>query len=154
MDFEIIAEGLLFPEGPIAMADGSIVLVEAARGTLSRVWRGRTEVIANLGDAPNGAAIGPDGAVYVCNNGGFEWREMNGLLVPVRASADYKTGRIERVDLDTGRFERIYETFEGERLLVHGHRQDLRPPARSQLPVLRTARWLALASRSASRGFI
>jgi SMP-30/gluconolaconase/LRE-like protein len=116
MDFELIAEGLLFPEGPIAMADGSIVLVEAARGTLSRVWRGRTEVIADLGDAPNGAAIGPDGAVYVCNNGGFEWREVNGLLVPVRASADYKTGRIERVDLATGRFERIYETFEGERL--------------------------------------
>ena len=31
----IIAEGLLFPEGPIAMPDGSIVLVEIARGTLS-----------------------------------------------------------------------------------------------------------------------
>jgi gluconolactonase len=116
MDFEIIAEGLLFPEGPIAMADGSIVLVEVARGTLSRVWRGRTEVIADLGDGPNGAAIGPDGAVYVCNNGGFEWREVNGLRVPVRASADYETGRIERVDLATGRFERIYETFDGERL--------------------------------------
>ena len=116
MDFEIVAEGLRFPEGPIAMADGSIVLVEAARGTLSRVWRGRTEVIADLGDGPNGAALGPDGAVYVCNNGGFEWREVNGLLVPVRASADYKTGRIERVDLATGRFERIYETFDGERL--------------------------------------
>lgn len=116
MDFEIVAEGLRFPEGPIAMADGSIVLVEAARGTLSRVWRGKTEVIADLGDAPNGAALGPDGAVYVCNNGGFEWRVVNGLLVPIRASADYKTGRIERVDLATGRFERIYQTFDGARL--------------------------------------
>ena len=116
MELEVLAEGLRFPEGPIAMADGSVVLVEAARGTLSRVWRGRIEVIADLGDGPNGAAIGPDGAVYVCNNGGFEWREMNGLLVPVRASADYQTGRIERVDLATGRCERIYETFDGERL--------------------------------------
>jgi gluconolactonase len=116
MELEVLAEGLRFPEGPIAMADGSVVLVEAARGTPSRVWRGRVEVIADLGDGPNGAAIGPDGAVYVCNNGGFEWREMKGLLVPVRASADYQTGRIERVDLATGRFERIYETFEGERL--------------------------------------
>jgi gluconolactonase len=116
MDFEIVAEGLQFPEGPIAMADGSIVLVEIARGTLSRVWRGRTEVIADLGGGPNGAALGPDGAVYVCNNGGFEWRNVSGLLVPVRAAADYTTGRIERVDLATGRFERIYETFEGERL--------------------------------------
>ena len=32
-----IASGLEFPEGPIAMDDGSVVLVEIARGTLTRV---------------------------------------------------------------------------------------------------------------------
>ena len=32
-----IAHGLRFPEGPIAMPDGSVVLVEIERQTLSRV---------------------------------------------------------------------------------------------------------------------
>lgn len=116
MEFEVVVEGLQFPEGPIAMPDGSVLLVEIARGTLSRVWNGKIEVVADLGGGPNGAAIGPDGAVYICNNGGFEWRRVNGLLFPGRAPSDYTTGRIERVNLATGKFERVYESFEGERL--------------------------------------
>ena len=57
MDFEVIAAGLQFPEGPIAMPDGSVIFVEIARGTLTRAWNGRTEVIAHLGGGPKGAAI-------------------------------------------------------------------------------------------------
>lgn len=116
MDFKVVAEGLQFPEGPVAMADGSIILVEIARGTLTRIWNGRTEVIAVLGGGPNGAALGPDGAMYVCNNGGFEWRDINGLRYPGRAAADYTTGRIERVNLATGKFERVYESYQEQRL--------------------------------------
>src|SRR5512145_2931255 len=112
-----IASGLQFPEGPIAMADGSIVLVEIRRGTLTAVTaEGQIEVIAELGGGPNGAAVGPDGRVYVCNNGGFEWRIVNGLRFPLRAAADYTTGRIERVNPATGTFERVYDCFDGERL--------------------------------------
>lgn len=111
------ASGLKFPEGPIAMADGSIILVEIARGTLTRVWGGgKTEVIATLGGGPNGAALGPDGAVYVTNNGGFEWHDRGGLLFPGDRPHDYTTGRIERVDLRTGKVERVYDSCNGLRL--------------------------------------
>ena len=107
--FEVITTGLQFPEGPIAMPDGSVVLVEIARGTLSRVLPdGEVEVIAQLGGGPNGAAIGPDGLCYVCNNGGVEWHDFNGMLLPGDAAADYSGGRIEKVDLETGESEVLY----------------------------------------------
>ncbi len=68
-----ITTGLRFPEGPIAMPDGSIILVEIERQTLSRVSpNGEVRVVAEMRGGPNGAAIGPDGRCYVCNNGGFE----------------------------------------------------------------------------------
>ena len=115
MKIRELATGLQFPEGPIAMDDGSVLLVEIARGTLSRVTPdGRIHVVADLGGGPNGAAIGPDGAVYVCNNGGFRWHtEVDGCHRPIGQAADYSGGRIERVDLATGRFERLYDSVEG-----------------------------------------
>ena len=112
-----ITSGLQFPEGPIAMADGSIVLVEIQRGTLSRVTpSGDIEVIAEMGGGPNGAAIGPDGKCYVCNNGGFEWHDRNGLTIPGEQPADYSGGRIERVDLATGKVEVLYTECDGHPL--------------------------------------
>ncbi|MDX1581195.1 MAG: SMP-30/gluconolactonase/LRE family protein [Alphaproteobacteria bacterium] len=109
MSVKEIATGLRFPEGPIAMDDGSVVLVQIERGTLSRVQPdGAVEVIAELGGGPNGAAVGPDGWIYVCNNGGFEWTESDGRLYPGHQAADYKTGRIEKVNPATGEFQVLY----------------------------------------------
>ncbi|MGL6042400.1 MAG: SMP-30/gluconolactonase/LRE family protein [Sandaracinobacteroides sp.] len=108
-EIAVVATGLRFPEGPIPMADGSILLVEIARGTLTRVGpAGAVEVVAELGGGPNGAAIGPDGKVYVCNNGGFEWHEADGMLLPGLTPADYRGGSIQRVDPATGSVETLY----------------------------------------------
>jgi gluconolactonase len=99
------------------MNDGSVVLVEIARGTLSRVApNGNVEVIAELGGGPNGAAIGPDGKCYVCNNGGFKWIDRNGRLYPGEQPDDYRGGSIQRVDLETGKFETLYTECDGHML--------------------------------------
>ena len=89
MAFEVVTEGLRFPEGPIAMPDGGVVLVEIEAGTLTKVLPdGTKQVVARPGGGPNGAAIGPDGHCYVCNNGGFEWHEETGLLRPIAQAKD------------------------------------------------------------------
>jgi gluconolactonase len=112
-----IASGLRFPEGPIAMEDGSILLVEIERQTLSRVQPdGRVEVVARFTGGPNGAAMGPDGRVYICNNGGFSWDRNGSLLRALGQSEDYDTGRIESVDLVTGKVERLYDRCGEHRL--------------------------------------
>ena len=112
-----ITTGLQFPEGPIAMPDGSIIVVEIQRGTVSRVSpEGSIEVIATPGGGPNGAAIGPDGACYICNNGGFEWHERNNLVFPGDQPNDYSGGRIERVDLSSGEVNVLYTECNGNPL--------------------------------------
>ncbi len=107
----IVAEDLWFPEGPVWVGDGSLLVVEIRRRTLTRIWPdGRKSVVADLGGGPNGAAMGPDGHCYVANNGGFAFRQReDGRWVSAGQSDDYITGRIERVNLDTGKFEVLYD---------------------------------------------
>ena len=102
-----ITTGLQFPEGPVAMPDGSVLVVEIARRCVTRVLLdGAREVVATPGGGPNGLAIGPDGKCYVCNNGGFEftWDEGYGLR-PALQAWDYSGGRIERMDMAPGQIE-------------------------------------------------
>ena len=116
-DIRVIATDLGFPEGPVAMADGSIVLTEIERQTITRILPdGRTEIIAHTGGGPNGLAVGPDGAFYAANNGGFSWRLEHGLFRPAGPSADYTSGSIQRVDPATGKVETLYDNCNGHKL--------------------------------------
>jgi gluconolactonase len=120
MIFRELASGLRFPEGPVAMEDGSVVVCEIAAGRITRVKPdGETQTMAKPGGGPNGLAIGPDGALYVCNNGGsFTYAERQGLTLPGHAPDDHVGGRIERVSISTGKVEVLYDSCDGQRLIA------------------------------------
>jgi gluconolactonase len=119
-DLVEVASGLAFPEGPIAMPDGSVVLVEMFGPRLTRVQPdGSKETIAEIPGGPNGAAVGPGGLIYVCNNGGrFTKTDMGGGLVFPGAvtMANYIGGRIQTVDPATGAVEDLYTECDGRPL--------------------------------------
>ena len=116
---QVIATGLAFPEGPVAMPDGSVLVVEIQGGWLLRVGPdGSQQRVAQLGGGPNGAALGPDGHCYICNNGGFSWRTDDGFTRPTGPAADYDGGAIQRVNLATSAVENLYTRCEG--VALHG----------------------------------
>ena len=112
-----IASGLRFPEGPVAMPDGSVILVEIERRALSRVTPdGKVRVLATLGGGPNGAAMGPRGKIYVTNNGGLKFVERPGKLFPIAQADDYAGGLIQVVEPESGKFETLYDACDGQKL--------------------------------------
>jgi len=121
-DAQVVATGLGFPEGPVALPDGSVLCVELRHGRLVRVAEdGTVDTVAELGGSPNGAAIGPDGAAYVCNSGGFCFMDLGPIAVPqtpegVTQPDDYIGGRIQRVDLSTGEWTDLYTEVDGHGL--------------------------------------
>jgi len=112
MSETIIATGLEFPEGPVCERDGTVYVVEIGGGRVRKIAPdGTLSVVAQQGGGPNGLAKGPDGALYVTNNGGFNWHNS----MPIGPALDYETGRIERIDKN-GNVQRLYTSCDGQSL--------------------------------------
>lgn len=109
--FTEITTGLQFPEGPVAMPDGSVILTELFASRLTRVAPDGTKTtVAEINGSPNGLAVGPDGALYLCNNGNaFTPLNAGGLMYPGPFDeSKYIGGRIQRVDIATGTVTDLY----------------------------------------------
>lgn len=122
LTLEVVADGLGFPEGPVAMRDGSVLFVDIKAQTLMRLGTdGQLDVVAEIPGGPNGAAIGPDGHAYVCNNGAvysFAAAGPGGETIPVPNPDGFAGGAIQRVDLGTGQVTDLYRDHDGTRLLA------------------------------------
>lgn len=107
MKAEIVAEGLVWPEGPAALDDGSVAFVETYRSQVS-VWTPGKGVrkLAHTGGGPNAVCLGSDGCLYVTQNGGIvgDWRADEVLH-----------GSIQRVSPD-GKVEIVATEVDGVQL--------------------------------------
>lgn len=120
--FEPVATGLGFIEGPVAMPDGCILFTDVSGSALMRFdpMSGNTSRFARTGGGPNGAARGPDGAYYVCNNGGMSVsRTSEGYLAPIHGTTgdDPVTPGIQRVS-EGGKVEQLYTECDGRPLIA------------------------------------
>ncbi|MGM0586335.1 MAG: SMP-30/gluconolactonase/LRE family protein [Pseudomonadota bacterium] len=108
-DKRIHADNLGFPEGPVGLPDGGVAFVDL-RHACVRVHRdGETRVLAELPGAPNGMRLGPDGALYIANNGGIAPEGKTMWTSPTA-----QEGRIQRLEL-SGDWSDYATAFPGPR---------------------------------------
>jgi sugar lactone lactonase YvrE len=96
LDLRTVLDGLGFPEGPVALPDGRLAFVDLSRQTISLVEGGDVRVLARVAGAPNGLALGPDGSLYVANNGGIAPETAEVLW----RAPDERDGCVQRVGMD------------------------------------------------------
>jgi gluconolactonase len=118
-DLTEVADGLAFPEGPVWMPDGTLLVTELGGGCVTRIAPDGTKSrLSDNGGSPNGLAIGLDGALWCANSGGWDFHEVMGLRIPVTdLPANHSGGRLERIALDTGAVEVVCTEVGGNPLI-------------------------------------
>jgi gluconolactonase len=119
LPWTIVAEGLHFPEGPVVMKDGSVLFVQIEAKQVSRLTPdGKVEMLAQLDGGPNSLCVGPDGAIYIANNGGrFSFTVRAGFNSPGAPPPGFAGGgKIQRLDLKTRAVTTVYDSLDGHPL--------------------------------------
>lgn len=88
---DILATGLLFPEGPAILSNGTVLCSEQGASQVTIAEGEGGKVYAKTGGSPNAAIVGKDDIVYVTQNGGAvgEWRATENI-----------SPSIQRIDTD------------------------------------------------------
>ncbi len=111
---EILTRQAGFPEGPLVMPDGSIAFCDIKAGMIRRLDGDRLAALADVGGGPNGLALGPDGWLYVANNGGaMRWEELDGRTISKGFKQSGFDARIEKINLANGSIERVLDSVDG-----------------------------------------
>jgi len=99
----------------VAFPDGSVILTDIRNRRVNRVTAdGTVSLFSDTGGGPNGLALGPDGALYLCDNGGSVYQPNHSM--GIGPALDYHGGSVQRIDRYTGEATKLYTHCDGHRL--------------------------------------
>jgi gluconolactonase len=124
MEMRFVADNLNFPGGLLVLDNVDVLVAEMSAGVLTRIGAGGTRSqFARTGGAPTAAALGPDRAIYVCNNGtprAVREKLPDGRTAyrpPRPSEVPAAGGEIQRVGAN-GEVSTVYRECEGRPLMA------------------------------------